>query len=242
MEELKLSRFRIAAAKKYEAAHKEIPASKAEEEMFVLKLFDFIRSDDNKKFANYRFASCMIKIISDTVFAMPEMNVKWKPAKTKKEDPKIIKHDDLRLGIALETEISGELSTTVVSVKSPIKNGFKDAWHMNLYQIDRCITELARKAKTGKFAVTDFDPEPNIIFNNLGTFENIKFAVPLLTCSLMITTLRSEVKEVYLDSRYGSVLREMMLVAVSFDHRLFDGPKINKFMGILKEKIENPRF
>lgn len=240
MQEIKPSRFRIAAAKKYELAT-AIPASHPMKEMFVLKLFDFINSDGNKKFANYRFSSCMVKIISDTLFAMPEMNVRWKP-KTEKEEAKIIKYDDLRLGIALETSIGGEPSTTVVSIKNPVKDGYKDCWHMTMHELDGCIGELAQKAKTGKFTAADFDPEPTVVFNNLGAFENIDCAVPLLTTSLMISTLRAEVKNIYLGLQHGSALRRMMPVVVSFDHRLFDGPKINKFIGLLKQKIENPRL
>lgn len=249
MEEIKPSRFRIEAAKKYETANREIPASHPSEEMFVLKLFDFINSDDNKKITNYRFASCMLKIISDTLFAMPEMNVKWKPGTEKddiknimKEDPKIIKYDELNLGLALETRIGGEPSTTVVTVKGLVEDWFIDARHMNLHQINKCVLALAQKAKTGKFTQKDFEPKPNIVFNNLGTFENIKNAVPLLTCSLMISTLRAEEKQVYLGLLHGLAIRRMMPVVVSFDHRLFDGPKINKFMGVLKSKIENPHF
>lgn len=242
MEEIKPSRFRITAADRFEESVK-ISFASVTKEVFVLKLFDFLNSPDNKNFVNYKFTSCMIKIITDAVFSMPEMNVRWKPRADKLE-PKIIKYTDLSLGIALETIAGKEPCSAVATVNEKIKDGYSDLWRMNLHQIDRCVRELTARARIGRLTADDFEPSPNIVLNNLGTFENIDSGVPLPPpfASLMISTFRARVKQIYNEKNYESSLRRMMPVTLSFDHRLFDGPKINKFMGVLKDKIENPHF
>ncbi len=242
MEEIKPSRFRIAAAARFEESQK-IPWVTLFEDAFMLKFTDFRKSDYNANFTKYRFASCMLDVITKTFFGLPEMNVMWKRAEDK-EDPKIIRRNKLRLGMALETVIKNEPCSAVATVNAKAKNGFIDAYRMNLHQFNARVAELSQKAAAGKLGPEDYDPVPNVVFNNLGAFKNIKRAVPLPppSCSIMVSVFRSKVRNIYLGIEYGNVLRETMEFAVSFDHRLFDGPKMDKFMGVLKEKIENPRF
>ncbi|MDO8523449.1 MAG: 2-oxo acid dehydrogenase subunit E2 [bacterium] len=236
MEEIRPSISRLKAAQKFKEAP---PQATAGDDIDVYSLLEFHRTTGNK------FSSCLIYQIADAIYTMPELNVSWRDENREKgTEAKIIKYDTLNLGMAFQVFKKNELTSTAVArIREEIQGGFEICpWNMIMSDFNRTISALTQKAAQNRLFGKDFVPHPNIIFNNLGAFKHIGFVEPLMPfgSSLMITVLKSEEKAVI---RKGYIRKwPMMTLKVTFDHRLFDGPAINKFIGLLKENIENPRF
>lgn len=236
MEEVRPSISRLKAAETFEKAP---PQATAGDEIDAYELLEL------KKSSNKKFSSCLIYQIADSIYTMPELNVTWKNGNEKEgTEAKIIRHDTLNLGMAFQVFKKDALpSTAVARIREVLPGGFEMCpWNMLVSDLSRVISALTEKASKNRLFGKDFFPQPNIIFNNLGAFEHIGFAEPLMPfgTNLMITILRAEEKAVI---RKGRICKwPMMTLKVTFDHRLFDGPVINKFIGLLKKRIENPVF
>ncbi|KKT42071.1 MAG: Catalytic domain-containing protein [Parcubacteria group bacterium GW2011_GWA2_44_13] len=175
------------------------------------------------------FLSAMAEIV---YCKMPQMNIVWIDGKkdpiTKKEaEPKIFLYDELNFGLAMESKNG----LTVVTIK--------DVEHKNVWQLNAEIKELSIIATEGKLKTQHFEPKPNIIFNNIGVYPNIVNGSPALLAehTFMISAFRiTEIPVVY---KGQVVIRPMMNVKITFDHRPLDGKDPAKFLGLLKAKIEN---
>jgi len=236
MAEIRPSLFRLEAERVFKKSL-EVPSASCGAEIDASLLLDFLES--RKDYEKYKFDACLIHIIGEALFNLPEMNLKWEG--TGKES-KIIKHESLNLGIAVRIPRNKETGAAVIRVREEIKDGEKDLWHMNLWELNRILRDISERVKIVKIFVKDFNPRPNIVFNNLGVFKNIDFGYPILPAdvSIMVSAFRAKVKPVIFK---GYIMpKPIMNLTVTFDHRLFDGPHIDNFLGILKEKIENPRF
>ena len=236
MEETRPSIPRLKAAAAFEKAP---PQTTAGDEIDAYELLEL------KKSTNKKFSSCLVYQIADAIYTMPELNVTWKDGNEKEgAEAKIIKHDTLNMGMAFQVFKKGELpSTAVARIREILPGDFEMCpWYMLVSDLNRVISALTEKAAKNRLFGKDFFPQPNIIFNNLGAFKHIGFAELLMPfgTSLMITVLKAKDKVVI---RRGYINKwPMMTLKVTFDHRLFDGPAIDKFIGLLKDRIENPVF
>lgn len=236
MEELKPSFFRRAAE---EAFKKYIPTAACGASVNAKHLLALL--EKGKSYENYKFDSYLLFLVASALLDIPEINVRWEG---EGNEAKIIKYNDLDLGLAMIVYKDGEPGTAVAKIKAEGHKGeTKSAWHLNMRQLNKIILELSEKALNGRLSVKkDLYPPPNIFLNNLGVYRNMDFGVPLLSgsASIMISTFRARPTPVVVE---GCVLvQPMMDVMVTFDHRLFDGMIMDKFLEILKNKIENPRF
>jgi len=170
------------------------------------------------------FLSAIAEII---YINMPYINVSWLE---EEGGPKLISHENLNFGLALEAKNGLAVAT------------IKDVERKNLWQLNSEIKELAEKAKQNRLGVSCFKPKPNIVFNNIGIYPNIARGDSLMQPwnTLMVSAFRI-IETPVVFKRYIMV-RPMMNVIAFFDHRPIDGASAAQFLNLLKEKIENPRF
>lgn len=114
----------------------------------------------------------------------------------------------------------------------------RDADRLSLAQIERTIAELAEKARGGKIALQDLQGGTFTITNG-GVFGSL-LSTPLLnppqSAILGLHTIQK--RPVVVDDQV--VVRPMMYLALSYDHRLIDGRDAVGFLLRVKDCVEDP--
>jgi 2-oxoglutarate dehydrogenase E2 component (dihydrolipoamide succinyltransferase) len=114
----------------------------------------------------------------------------------------------------------------------------RDADRLSFAEIEWAIADLAEKARQGKIAVTDLQGGTFTITNG-GVFGSL-LSTPLLNApqSGILGMHTIQKRPIVLDDQV--VIRPMMYLALSYDHRLIDGREAVGFLVRVKECIENP--
>jgi 2-oxoglutarate dehydrogenase E2 component (dihydrolipoamide succinyltransferase) len=137
-----------------------------------------------------------------------------------------IYHDYVDLGIAVGTERG-----LVVPV-------LKDAHKMSSIDIDKKIAELAVKARDGKLSIADLSGGTFTITNG-GTYGSL-MSTPILNPpqSAILGMHKIQDRPMAVDGKV--VIRPMMYLALSYDHRLIDGKGAVTFLVTVKDLLEHP--
>lgn len=114
----------------------------------------------------------------------------------------------------------------------------RDADRKSFAEIEKEINDLAQKARQGSLALQDIRGGTFTISNG-GVFGSL-LSTPILNPPQVgiLGLHRIEKRPVAVDDQV--VIRPMMYLALSYDHRLIDGREAVQFLGHLKELIEDP--
>ena len=130
-----------------------------------------------------------------------------------------------------------------VSVAVSAPNGLvvpviRNADAMSFAQIEKAIGDFGAKAKAGTLTMDDMSGGTFTISNG-GVFGSL-MSTPIINPpqSAVLGLHRIEDRAVVRDGQV--VVRPMMYLALSYDHRLIDGREAVTFLKIIKEAIEDP--
>jgi 2-oxoglutarate dehydrogenase E2 component (dihydrolipoamide succinyltransferase) len=130
-----------------------------------------------------------------------------------------------------------------VSVAVSAPNGLvvpvvRNADAMSFAQIEKAIGDFGAKAKAGTLTMDDMSGGTFTISNG-GVFGSL-MSTPIINPpqSAVLGLHRIEDRAVVRDGQV--VVRPMMYLALSYDHRLIDGREAVTFLKIVKEAIEDP--
>jgi 2-oxoglutarate dehydrogenase E2 component (dihydrolipoamide succinyltransferase) len=130
-----------------------------------------------------------------------------------------------------------------VSVAVSAPNGLvvpviRNADAMSFAQIEKAIGDFGAKAKAGTLTMEDMTGGTFTISNG-GVFGSL-MSTPIINPpqSAVLGLHRIEDRAVVRDGQV--VVRPMMYIALSYDHRLIDGREAVTFLKIVKEAIEDP--
>jgi len=130
-----------------------------------------------------------------------------------------------------------------VSVAVSAPNGLvvpviRNADAMSFAQIEKAIGDFGAKAKAGTLTMDDMSGGTFTISNG-GVFGSL-MSTPIINPpqSAVLGLHRIEDRAVVRDGQV--VVRPMMFLALSYDHRLIDGREAVTFLKIVKEAIEDP--
>ena len=142
------------------------------------------------------------------------------------EGSDVVYHRQVHLGIAVSTERG-----LVVPV-------IRGADSLELPDLERRIEELARRAREGKITPDELSGGTFTITNG-GVFGSL-LSTPILNPpqSGILGMHKIEDRPVAVDGQV--VIRPMMYVALSYDHRLVDGAQAVTFLVRVKERLEDP--
>ena len=114
----------------------------------------------------------------------------------------------------------------------------RNAGNMGLAQIEAQISEYAEKARAGKIQLEDLQGGTFSITNG-GVFGSL-LSTPLLNPPQSAILGMHTIKErpVAIDGEI--VVRPMMYIALSYDHRIVDGKDAVQFLVAVKEALEDP--
>ena len=114
----------------------------------------------------------------------------------------------------------------------------RDADHKNFAEIEQGIADLATKAREGKLTLEDLRGGTFTITNG-GIFGSL-VSTPILTMPQVAILGMHKIQErpVVVDGEV--VVRPMMYLALSYDHRVIDGAEAVSFLVRIKELVEDP--
>ena len=138
----------------------------------------------------------------------------------------IVYHGYQDVGVAVSTERG-----LVVPV-------IRDADNLTMAQVEQSILEYAGKARDGKLGINDMQGGTFTISNG-GIYGNL-LSTPILNApqTAILGMHKIQDRPVALDGEV--VIRPMMYLAMSYDHRLLDGKEAVSFLIAIIDQLESP--
>jgi 2-oxoglutarate dehydrogenase E2 component (dihydrolipoamide succinyltransferase) len=165
------------------------------------------------------FMSFFTKAVIEALKKFPAVNASI-------EDQDIIYHGYYDIGIAVSTERG-----LVVPV-------LRDADQMEMATIEKTINQYAAKARDGKLAVEEMQGGTFTITNG-GVFGSL-LSTPIINPPQSAILGMHKIQERPVVENGQIVIRPMMYLALSYDHRLIDGKDSVQFLVTVKEMLEDP--
>jgi 2-oxoglutarate dehydrogenase E2 component (dihydrolipoamide succinyltransferase) len=114
----------------------------------------------------------------------------------------------------------------------------RDADHKNFAEIEQGIADLATKAREGKLTLEDLRGGTFTITNG-GIFGSL-VSTPILTLPQVAILGMHKIQDRPVVVEGEVVVRPMMYLALSYDHRVIDGAEAVSFLVRIKELVEDP--
>ena len=185
-----------------------------------------IRSANKDKFkeahgVNLGFMSFFAKAVC---FALQE----WRAVNAYIDGDEIIYHEYCDISIA------------VSAPKGLVVPVIRNAESLSMADIERKVVELATKARDNKLSMEEMQGGTFTITNG-GVFGSL-MSTPIINIpqSAILGMHKIQERPVVIDGQV--VVRPMMYVALSYDHRIIDGRESVSFLVRVKELLENPEL
>jgi 2-oxoisovalerate dehydrogenase E2 component (dihydrolipoyl transacylase) len=163
-----------------------------------------------------------IKAVLAGLRAVPELNATF-------ASDRIVIHHDYHLGVAVSLD-----DGLVV----PVLHG---ADQLSVAGIARAIRGLVQKARSGKLTMDDLEGATFTV-NNPGALGSIMSQPIVPVGQAGIVTMEAIVKRTVVTADEAIAVRSMMNSCLSFDHRVLDGSGALKFLGTLKQQLEEVEY
>ncbi len=165
------------------------------------------------------FMSFVVRASCEALKAFPLVN-------SRIEDADIVTPHYYHIGVAVSTD------------KGLLVPVLRDADRMSFAEIEKTIADMAGKARDGKISVHDLVGGTFTITNG-GVFGSM-LSTPILNPpqSAILGMHAIQKRPVVRDDQI--VIRPMMYLALTYDHRLIDGREAVLFLVHVKETLENP--
>jgi len=165
------------------------------------------------------FMSFFVKAVIEALKAFPAVNARI-------DGNEIVFQHFYDIGVAVSTE------------KGLMVPVLRDADSMTFAEIEKRIVELATKARDNKIAVTDLQGGTFTITNG-GIFGSM-LSTPILNPPQSGILGMHSIQKRAVVVNEQIVIRPMMYLALSYDHRIIDGREAVSFLVRVKECLENP--
>lgn len=132
-----------------------------------------------------------------------------------------------------------DISVAVATPKGLVVPVLRNVEYMNFADIEKTINHLGEKAKNNTLTVADMEGGTFTISNG-GVFGSL-FGTPIINPpqSAILGMHAINDKPVAINGQV--LIRPIMVVALTYDHRLIDGREAVTFLKKIKEVIEDPR-
>jgi 2-oxoglutarate dehydrogenase E2 component (dihydrolipoamide succinyltransferase) len=176
---------------------------------------DFIKRHDIK----LGFMSFFVKACCEALRKHPVVNASI-------DGDEIVYHGFQDIGIAVSTD------------RGLIVPVLRDVQHMGLADIEHAINDYATQARKGSIQLEDLQGGTFTITNG-GVFGSL-LSTPLLNMPQSAILGMHTIKERPVAENGQVVVRPMMYIALSYDHRIIDGKDAVQFLVAVKEALEDP--
>lgn len=187
----------------------------------VFKRRDALKDEFERSGVKLTFTAFIAETIVRALQAFPKLN-----ASVEGEDT-IVYHRDVNLGIAVALDWG--LIVPVV----------KQAQQMSLIGLSEAINDLAERARTKRLSVDDVQ-SGTFTITNPGVFGTLMGA-PIINQPQVAILGVGVIKKrpVVIDDAIA--IRPIMILSLSYDHRLVDGADAAKFLAFVVNDLETPR-
>lgn len=187
----------------------------------VVALKEKISPSAEKEGLTLTYLPFIIKAVASALREFPALNASYDDA-----TGEIVFKRYYNIGIAVATDEG----LTVPNIK--------DADRKTLLELAREIDRVAKAARSGHIALEDLQ-DGTFTITNMGAIGGL-FATPLVNHPevAILGIHRIQKRPVVRDDQI--VIREMMNLSLSFDHRVTDGAVVGRFVNKVKEFMENP--
>lgn len=165
------------------------------------------------------FMSFFVKAVVSALQALPDLN-------SYLDGEDIVHREYYDMGVAVGTD------------KGVIVPVIRDCDQLSYADIERSLEEFAKKAREGSLAIADLQGAGFTITNG-GVYGSL-LSTPILVppqCGIL-GMHKIEKRPVAINDQV--VIRPMMYVALSYDHRLIDGKEAVSFLVHMKNMLEDP--
>ncbi|XP_065168886.1 dihydrolipoyllysine-residue succinyltransferase component of 2-oxoglutarate dehydrogenase complex, mitochondrial isoform X2 [Atheta coriaria] len=133
-----------------------------------------------------------------------------------------------------------DISVAVATPKGLVVPVIRNVERMNYAEIEMAIAAMGEKARTGKLAVEDMDGGTFTISNG-GVFGSL-LGTPIINPPQSAILGMHGTFERPVAIKGQVVIRPMMYIALTYDHRLIDGREAVMFLRKIKGAVEDPRI
>jgi 2-oxoglutarate dehydrogenase E2 component (dihydrolipoamide succinyltransferase) len=165
------------------------------------------------------FMSFFVKAVIDGLKQFPQLNAEIR-------DSDIIYHNYFDIGVAIASERG-----LVVPV-------LRNADRMSFADIEKAISDFAKRSREGKLKPDELEGGTFTITNG-GVFGSL-LSTPIINPPQTGILGMHSIQERPVALNGQVVIRPMMYVALTYDHRLVDGREAVLFLRRIKDAIENP--
>jgi len=165
------------------------------------------------------FMSFFVKAAVEALRALPQLN-----ASVQGED--IVYHNYFDIGIAIGSE------------KGLVVPTLRDAGQMSFAQVEKAVADFAARAKENKLKPDELQSGTFTVTNG-GVYGSL-LSTPIVNPPQSGILGMHTIQERPVAIGGAVVIRPMMYVALSYDHRIVDGKEAVTFLVRIKEMIENP--
>lgn len=181
--------------------------------------FSNILNLKRNNFKEISITSILVKIVSEVLKLNPKFNSHF-------DGEKLIKFKEINIGVATDTD------------KGLIVPVIKNVENLNIFEIDKILKELVKRAKEGKLNIEDIS-NSHFTISNLGMMRTDFFTPVLNGNEVGILGIGRVNKELQMDENGKITQIEVSYFSLSYDHRVIDGADAAKFLDDLCSIIEN---
>ncbi len=168
---------------------------------------------------NLTFVPFVMKAMGEGIKEFPILN-----ASLRKDD--IVMHRAVHIGIAVDT--GQKLLVPVI----------RDVQGKGIVDVSREVQQLTGKAKEGTLSIPDIQGG-TITLTNAGVFGGL-LATPIIHQPQSAILWMGKVMEMPVVREGQIIIRSMMYLCLSYDHRIIMGAQAVQFLQIVKRNLENP--
>ena len=165
------------------------------------------------------FVPFVIKAMAEGVREFPILNATLR-------GEEVVYHRSVNVGLAVDT---GE------SLLVPVVRGAGDK---NLVEISREVARISEKAREGKLSIADIQGG-TISLTNAGVYGAL-LSTPLIHQPQSAILWMGKVSEMPVVREGQIVIRSIMYLCLSYDHRIIMGAQAVRFLQAVKKNLENP--
>ncbi len=223
IERIKMSRLRMTIAKRLKEAQNTAAMLTTYNEIDMSSVME-IRSKykevfEKKHQVKLGFMSFFVKACCHALREVPEVNAQI-------DGDDLVFHKYINMGVAVGTPTG----LVVPIVKNADLMGFSD--------VEKTIGELGKKAREGKLSIEDMQGGTFTISNG-GVYGSL-MSSPILNYPQSGILGMHKIQERPIAINGNVIIKPMMYLALSYDHRIVDGKGAVTFLVRVKEMLEDP--
>jgi pyruvate/2-oxoglutarate dehydrogenase complex dihydrolipoamide acyltransferase (E2) component len=186
----------------------------------LVKLRNSLKEKFQREYhVNLTFVPLVMRAIAEGVKEFPILNASLR-------GEEVVFHRSVNVGMAVDT---GE------SLLVPV---VKDVGNKSILELSREVSQISEKARGGKLSLQDIQGG-TISLTNAGVYGAL-LATPIIHQPQSAILWMGKVMETPVVRDGQIVIRSMMYLCLSYDHRIIMGAQAVRFLQVVKKNLETP--